>query len=90
MEFPIVYTNVWDAVIAVPAVMIFTQIVKLYFRIPKSFVPTIALVTGLALSILVTHTHSFWSAVFMGWFYGYAAIGSYSSLKTSWKAYRGK
>ncbi|WP_043932859.1 hypothetical protein [Bacillus sp. EB01] len=88
MNFPIIYTNMWDAVFAVPAVMIITQTLKIYFGIPKFIVPTIALCIGLALSILVCHKHSFIAAIFMGSFYGYAAIGSYASIKTSWRAYR--
>ena len=30
MDFPTIHTNFWDAVIAVPSVMIITQIIKCY------------------------------------------------------------
>lgn len=87
-NFPVIHTNIWDVVIAVPLIMAITQLLKLYFHIPKPIVPTIALTLGLLLSILVSHPNSILSGLLMGWFYGYAAIGSYAALKTSWKAYR--
>ncbi len=83
MDFPTIHTNFWDAVIAVPAVMIVTQLIKVLFRVPKKFVPTLALVIGLAISVFISHRGSFIAGIFMGWFYGYAAIGSYASLKTT-------
>ncbi|RHW41315.1 hypothetical protein D1B31_09455 [Neobacillus notoginsengisoli] len=88
MEFPVIHTNIWDVIIAVPAIIGITQLLKLYFKISKPIVPTIALAAGLLLSVLVSHQYSVLSGLFMGWFYGYAAIGSYAAMKTSWKAYR--
>lgn len=88
MDFPTIHTNFWDAVIAVPAVMIITQLIKLFLKVPRKFVPTIALVLGLIISVFISHRHSLVAGIFMGWFYGYAAIGSYASLKTSILAYR--
>ncbi len=86
--FPVIHTNFWDAVFAVPAVLIVTQLLKLYFNIPGKLVPTAALLCGLAISVFISHKHDFVAGLFMGWFYGYTAIGSYSSLKASIKAYR--
>ncbi|MED4454772.1 hypothetical protein [Metabacillus fastidiosus] len=88
MDFPTIHTNFWDAVIAVPVVMIITQLIKLFLKVPRKFVPTIALVLGLIISVFISHRHSLVAGIFMGWFYGYAAIGSYASLKTSILAYR--
>ncbi|MGG3798494.1 hypothetical protein [Metabacillus fastidiosus] len=88
MDFPTIHTNFWDAVIAVPVVIIITQLIKLFFKVPRKFVPTIALVLGLIISVFISHRHSLVAGIFMGWFYGYAAIGSYASLKTSILAYR--
>lgn len=87
MDFPTIVTNFWDAVIAVPAVMIVTQLIKIFFKTPKSFVPFVALVVGLLISIFISHRGNLAAGVFMGWFYGYAAVGSYASLKTSILAY---
>ncbi|WP_411333226.1 hypothetical protein ACK1LH_12450 [Metabacillus indicus] len=87
-EFPIIHTNFWDAVIAVPAVIILTQIAKLLFKIPPHFVPTSAGFTGLLIGIFISHPNHFSTGLFMGCFYGSAAVGAYSSLKTSLKAYR--
>ncbi|KMY54509.1 hypothetical protein AC623_11775 [Bacillus sp. FJAT-27231] len=87
MDFPTVYTNFWDAVIAVPIVMALTQVIKVYFHIPKTFVPLVALLTGLLISIFISHRGHITAGIFMGWFYGYAAIGSYAALKTNVLAY---
>ncbi|WP_010283292.1 hypothetical protein [Bacillus timonensis] len=88
MDFPTIHTDIWDAVIAVPLVMIVTQIIKKLFKVPKKYVPTLALIFGLVISVFYSHRHSLTAGIFMGWFYGYAAIGSYASLKTTILAYR--
>lgn len=83
MDFPTIHTNFWDAVIAIPAVMGVTQVIKVTFHPPKVWVPTIALIVGLTLSIFISHRGDILAGALMGWFYGYAAVGSYASLKTS-------
>ncbi|WP_040208831.1 hypothetical protein [Neobacillus jeddahensis] len=90
MDFPTIHTNVWDAIFAIPIIMFTTQLIKVFFSIPKWIVPTIALLLGLAISLFISHKHNFYAGIFMGWFYGYAAIGSYASLKTNLTAYRNK
>ncbi|MEK3887563.1 hypothetical protein [Bacillus sp. FSL K6-3431] len=87
-HFPIIHTNFWDAVIAVPTVLILTQIIKLLTPIPRAFIPTVASVLGLIFSIFIAHRFNFWAGVFMGFFYGNAAVGAYASLKTAIAAYR--
>jgi len=86
--FPVIHTNFWDSLIAVPAVLIITQLIKLIFPIPRVLVPTVATVLGLAFALFIAHRYNFWGAIFMGFFYGNAAVGVYASLKTSWQAYR--
>src|SRR3954451_2489869 len=88
MDFPTIHTNFWDAVIAVPSVMIMTQMIKMLLKVPKKFIPTIALIIGLIFSVFISHRESFVAGIFMGWFYGYAAIGSYASLKTTLISFR--
>ena len=88
MDFPTIHTNFWDAVIAVPSVMIITQMIKMLLKVPNKFIPTIALIIGLIFSIFISHRESVVAGIFMGWFYGYAAIGSYASLKTTLIAFR--
>jgi hypothetical protein len=88
VDFPTIHTNFWDAVIAVPIVMFVTQLIKIFTKVNRKYVPTIALILGLGISIFISHRHHFIGGVFMGWFYGYAAIGSYSSLKTTIKSIR--
>ncbi|WP_075981374.1 hypothetical protein [Bacillus massilinigeriensis] len=83
MSFPTIHTNFWDAVIAIPVILVLTQLIKIVFKIPKQFVPTVALIVGLSISIFISHRHNLVAGLFMGWFYGYASIGSYASIKTS-------
>lgn len=87
MNFPTIHTNFWDAVIAVPVVMILTQLIKVFFKTPKTFVPLVALLLGVLISVFISHRGHPIAGLFMGWFYGYAAVGSYASLKTSVLAY---
>lgn len=87
-SFPIIHTNLWDAVIAVPLVVIFTQILKKFVNIPKPLVPLVANIFGLLISIFFAHRTNLFAGIFMGIFYGNAAVGMYASLKTQWKAYR--
>ncbi|HBC97206.1 MAG TPA: hypothetical protein DC034_10475 [Clostridium sp.] len=88
--FPIIYTNFWDAIIAVPVVVIVTQIVKLFLPIPRVFVPTIASFIGFIISIFFAHKGNISAGIFMGFFYGNAAVGVYSSIKTAFIAYKKK
>ncbi len=89
-HFPLIHTNFWDAVIAVPVVMMLTQLMKNLCHIKPFWVPFIALVIGLLISVFISHRHHLLAGLFMGWFYGYAAIGSYASLKTSYITYKQK
>jgi hypothetical protein len=88
MDFPTIHTNIWDAVIAVPVVLILTQIIKVFIKPPKTLVPFIALIIGLLISVFISHKGHLVAGLFMGWFYGYAAVGSYASLKTSIISFR--
>ncbi|MGE7977305.1 hypothetical protein [Psychrobacillus sp. NPDC093200] len=90
MNFPLIHTNFWDAVIAIPVIIIITQIIKILFRVQSKNVPFIALILGLIISVFISHRHHIVAGLFMGWFYGYAAIGNYSALKVSLRAYRKK
>jgi hypothetical protein len=90
IHFPTIHTNFWDAVIAVPLVLVVTQMIKIFLKTPKKFIPTLALVIGLLISIFISHPNNLIAGLFMGWFYGYAAIGSYASLKTTIISFRQK
>ena len=81
--FPIIHTNFWDAIIAVPVVVLVTQIIKLLLHIPRIYVPTIANLIGLFISIFFAHKGNLSAGIFMGFFYGNAAVGVYSSIKTA-------
>ncbi|PFA70350.1 hypothetical protein CN378_00735 [Bacillus sp. AFS015802] len=90
MDFPTIHTNFWDAVIAIPIIILLTQLIKVSFK-PRSFlVPNIAVILGLFISVFISHRGHIVTGIFMGFFYGYAAIGNYASLKTSVLAFRGE
>jgi hypothetical protein len=88
MNLPTIHTNIWDAVIAIPVIILLTQLIKLTIKPPSFLVPNIAVLLGLLISIFISHKGHFVVGTFMGFFYGYAAIGNYSSLKTTVLAYR--
>ncbi|AUJ25242.1 hypothetical protein [Virgibacillus dokdonensis] len=87
MEFPVIHTNFWDGIIAVPLIVIITQIFKL-FPIPRQYFPSIASTIGFMMSIFISHRGDLWAGIFMGGFYSAAAVGTYASLKTSWIAFK--
>ncbi|OHR63443.1 hypothetical protein HMPREF3291_16580 [Bacillus sp. HMSC76G11] len=58
-----------DAAIAVPAILIITQILKLSFRIAGRFLSSIAGVLGKGISIFISHPNYLASGIFMGFFY---------------------
>ncbi len=87
-NFPIIHTNIWDAFMAVPLVFVFTQVIKWFLPIRKSFIPTVANAIGLVISIFFAHRNNLWAGIFMGFFYGNAAVGLYASLKTQINAFR--
>lgn len=89
MEFPEIQTNFWDGIIAVPSIVLLTQVIK-FFSVPKKYIPTVATVIGYLFSIFISHPKDLWAGLFMGGFYGAAAIGLYASLKTSLIALRKK
>jgi hypothetical protein len=87
-EFPIIQTNFWDAMIAVPIVVIVTEIIKLILPVPRNLIPTIATIIGLIISVFFAHRGNLSAGIFMGFFYGNAAVGVFSSLKISYIAYK--
>ena len=87
-NFPIIHTNFWDAVIAVPVVVIVTQMIKLFIPIPRAFVPTVASLIGLIISIFFAHKGNISAGIFMGFFYGNAAVGVFSSMKITYITYK--
>lgn len=81
--FPVIYTNVWDAIIAVPTVVIVTQMIKIFLPIKHIYIPSIANLVGLFISIFFSHRGNLSAGIFMGLFYGNAAVGIFSSIKTT-------
>lgn len=63
---------------------------KTILSISKPYIPVIANVIGLIISIFIAHRNNLWAGFFMGVFYGNAAVGLYASLKTHLKAFRGE
>ncbi|MET3575468.1 hypothetical protein ACFFIY_01950 [Bhargavaea ullalensis] len=89
-EFPHITTNIWDVFLAVPLVLIGTQILKHSFRIPPAVVPTVAVAIGLLISVFVSHPNNLLAGLFMGTLYGAAAVSFYVSAKLSIRAYRAR
>ena len=87
-EFPIIHTNVWDAVWAIPVIMIVIIVLKVLLSISSKHIPVSATVIGMIISIFISHPQNLSAGIFMGFFYSAAAIGTFASLKTTLQAYR--
>lgn len=87
-EFPIIHTNIWDALWAIPVIMILVIVLKYFVHVPAKYVPGCATLIGLFISIFISHRENLSAGIFMGFFYSAAAIGTLASLKTTLKSYR--
>lgn len=87
-EYPIIHTIIWDAVWAVPVVLLIVLAARWLFGAPKSWLSTIATASALILSIFISHRGNLSTGIFMGFFYSGAAIGVLYSVKQSFLAYR--
>ncbi|MCM3720231.1 hypothetical protein [Fictibacillus phosphorivorans] len=90
MEFPFIHTNFWDALIAVPAIIVLIEILKILLPLNSSLIPMIASAIGLVISIFITHPHSLWTGIVMGIVYGITAVGAYASFVKFVSSYRNK
>jgi hypothetical protein len=73
LVIPTIHTDIWDAIIEIPIIILFTQGIKLVFRPPAFPVPNIAFILGLLISIFISHIGHLVVVIFMGFFYGYEA-----------------
>lgn len=89
-EFPVIHTNIWDAVWAIPVILVVIILLKVLFKLPETWFSTAATVTGLILSIFISHPGNLIAGIFMGFFYGGAASGTIYSMKIWFIAYREK
>ena len=87
-ETPVIHTNMWDALWAVPVVLLIVLVAKWLFGVRSSWLSTVATVAALLLSIFVSHRGDLSAGIFMGFFYSGAAIGVLYSVKQSYLAYR--
>lgn len=87
-EFPVIHTNIWDAFWAIPVILIVVMLMKMFWKLPSSWMSTVATALGLVLSIFISHAGNLTAGVFMGLFYGGAALGAIYSIKASFTAYR--
>nr|WP_301108811.1 hypothetical protein [Sporosarcina sp.] len=87
-EFPVIHTNVWDAIWAVPVVLVVVLAAKWLFHLPPSWLSTVATLLALALSVFISHPKNLSAGIFMGFFYSGAAMGIIYSTKQSFYAYR--
>lgn len=89
-EFPVIHTNIWDAVWAIPVILVVIILLKVLFKLPETWFSTAATVTGLILSVFISHPGNLIAGIFMGLFYGGAASGTIYSMKIWFIAYREK
>lgn len=89
-EFPIIYTNIWDAVWAIPVIVVVIILLKILFKLHETWFSTAATIIGLILSIFISHPGNLAAGIFMGFFYGGAASGMIYSMKIWFIAYREK
>ena len=87
-EFPVIQTNIWDAIWAIPVIVVVVLMMKLFFKVPVAWLSTVATVVGLVLSIFISHPGNLSAGIFMGIFYGGAAFGFMYSVRNSSIAYR--
>lgn len=87
-EYPIIHTNIWDAIWAVPVVLLIVLVAKWLFRVKSSWLSTVATIAALILSVFISHRGNLAAGIFMGVFYSGAAIGVIYSVKQSYLAYR--
>lgn len=87
-EFPVIHTNVWDAMWGVPVVLAVVLLAKWLFNIPLTWLSTLSTVVALGISIFISHPKNLSAGVFMGFFYSGAAMGMIYSTKQSFLAYR--
>lgn len=89
-ELPNIHTNIWDALWAIPAILVVIILLKLFFKLPESWLSTAATAIGLILSIFISHRGNLPAGIFMGFFYGGAATGTIYSVKVWFLSYRKK
>ncbi|MCG3086519.1 hypothetical protein [Sporosarcina cyprini] len=87
-EYPIIHTNIWDAIWAVPVILLVVLAAKWFFKVPSSWLSTVATVSALILSIFVSHPGNLPAGIFMGLFYSAATLGLLYSFKHSYLAFR--
>jgi len=87
-EFPVIHTNIWDVFLAVPIILLVVILLRVLFKLPEVWFSTVATVTGLTLSIFISHRVDFAAGTFMGFYYGAAAVGTIYSAKLTFMAYR--
>lgn len=89
-EFPVIHTNIWDAFWAIPVILLVIFLIKAIWKLPSSWISTVATVVGLFISVFISHKGNLSAGLFMGFFYSGAAIGTIYSLEKSILAYRKK
>jgi hypothetical protein len=90
LEFPFIHTNFWDALIAVPAIIVLIENLKIFLPSISSLIPAIANFIGLVISIFIAHPHSVWTGIVMGITYGILSVGAYTLFVKLLSSYRNK
>ena len=87
-EFPVIHTNVWDAIWAIPVVVAVVLVMKAFFKLSIAWLSTVGTIVGLVLSVFISHPGNLSAGIFMCFFYGSVALGFMYSVRNSFIAYR--
>ncbi|KXH83780.1 hypothetical protein [Sporosarcina sp. HYO08] len=87
-KFPVIHTNIWDAIWAIPVILLVLVVLKIFFKLSTAWLSTVATITGLVISIFISHPGNLVAGIFMGFFYSGAAMGTIYSFRNSFLAYR--
>lgn len=87
-EFPVIHTNIWDAVWAIPVILAVIILLKLLVRLRETWYSTATTVIGLVLSIFISHPDNLSAGIFMGFVYGAGATSIIYSVKIWFISYR--
>lgn len=85
---PIIQTNVWDAVWAIPLILLTLLLLKMFVGLRASWLSAVATGMGLIISIFISHPGNLAAGIFMGLFYGGAVVGVIYSFRNSFIAFR--
>ena len=74
-EFPVIHTNIWDAIWAIPVIVVVVLVMKAFFKLSTAWLSTVATIVGLAAFHFHQSSREFVSRNFHGLFLRWCRIG---------------